>query len=159
MDNFYRLVNDKYPDIIFGVCADTDNEEINRLLDKLNNGLSKIKPWKQCVPMFKNCKFAFLNLNVLCTFLYKLCKFTVSDLITLAEDGWYIQCINLSVYGKGMSNIWVNYIDDEITDIKRTEITDYINCDYHIVSYKQLYDSNEIKRCYNMYYTDIKTYY
>ena len=154
MDNFYRLVNDKYPqDIIFGI--DTDN----KLLIKLNKGLSLIKPWKHGVPNYNDSCFCFKSLNALCTFLFILCKLTKNDIYELSESGWYIDYLKLSTYSSGMSSIWCNYDPEDVIESKHTDITDYIDTNYCTVSYKTYLNKDEIYYCYNRYYSDIKTYY
>lgn len=154
MNNFYRLTNDKFPDIVFGVDSNG-----NELLEKINSSLSLIKPWNQCVPGCKNAKYTFCNLDVLCTFLFALCKFSREDIKKLNEQGWYVEHLDLSVYTSGLSKIWANYMDDEINSVKKTNICDYIDADYFIVPYKVKLPKNEVYQCFTKYYSNIKTYY
>lgn len=154
MNNFYRLVNDKFPDIIFGV-EDNGNE----LLKKMNNGLSLIKPWNQCIPGYKNAKYAFRNLDALCTFLFTLCKYKNEEIKKLEEQGWYVEHLNLSAYASGLSKIWTNYMDDEVNSSKKTSICDYIDANYFVAPYKMQLPKKEVYQCFSKYYSNIKTHY
>lgn len=155
MDNFYELKNDNFDTIIFGIENDIGDE----LLDKLNRGLSLIKPWKHGIPYYKNSKFCFKSLNSLCMFLFKLCKFTHKDIYNLNKDGWYVDNIQLSLCDTGISRMWCSYFDEDVLSVTKTKITDYLNVYYNDVNYRTNLDKDMAYYCYNKYYKNINKHY
>lgn len=152
----FRLICDTEDnDIIFGI----DNFSNNAVLKKLNNGLSKIRPYEQLVPFYKNSKFAFSSLESFKFFLFHLCKFSFFDLIELEDLGFAFIDEDLEGYAKGLSKILCTYFDDEVNNFKKESLTDFFatadSREYEIIKIGP-YPKEDIKACKAQFYQNVK---
>ena len=152
----YRLVHKDYNgEIVFGLPYPYNQLDGEK---KVNYLFSKNKPWTHCVPYYKNCKFAFVSLSALITFLYwngDLTEQETSDI----ENNFYVETFDLDVYSSGLSKFLCTYFDDEvISEIDRKELKDLKNETTKIVIQDPISDE-DIKIVREDYYTNIKTYY
>ena len=64
----YRLVHKDYNgEVVFGLPFPYNNSDGEK---KINLLFSKMKPWKHCIPYYKNSKFAFVSLDAINSFLF-----------------------------------------------------------------------------------------
>lgn len=151
----YRLENGNYGEIMFGV----DNFTNDEILQKLNNGLSKIKPYTHCVPYYPKAKFSFVSLNALKYFLFGLCKFSFEDLPKLESLGFKVFELDLGVYSTGLSKIFCTFFDDEIVELLKFDLTQLF-VDADSIKYRNINQppvpKENIKECKNQYYKDVK---
>ena len=64
----YRLVHKDYNgEVVFGLPFPYNNSDGEK---KINLLFSKMKPWKHCIPYYKDSKFAFVSLNAINSFLF-----------------------------------------------------------------------------------------
>ena len=150
----YQLKNDEIDEIIFGVNNFINTETLN----KLNNGLSKIKPYTHCVPYYPKSKFSFISLNAFKYFLFDLCKFDIEDIKNLKTLGFYINEIDLGVYSTGLSKIFCTFFDDEIVELLKFDLELFFaNADS--LKYRKInqppVSTESIKFCKNKYYKNI----
>lgn len=158
----YKIVNSDYPnEIVFGMPYPFNQTNGEKKLIQL---FSNMKPWTQCVPYFKNSKFAFVSKDALMSFLFnnKNVNLTYDDIKELDLAGWKIKSFELTTWSAGLSNFMCTYFDDEIVDNSFETYTFdelYNNCN----NYNKVYQNNvpkfAINDIKNKYYNNIKTYY
>ena len=151
----YRLENEMFDEVMFGVDNFIDNETLRRL----NKGLSKIKPYTHCVPYYPKAKFSFVSLNAFKYFLFGICKFSFEDVQKLKELGFYVLELDLGVYSTGLSKLFCTFFDDEIVEQLKCDLTElFINADsikYRTINQPPVSKEN-IKDCKNAYYKNVK---
>ncbi len=151
----YRLENEMFDEVMFGV----DNFINNETLQKLNKGLSRVKPYTHCVPYYPKAKFSFVSLNAFKYFLFGICKFSFEDVQKLKELGFYVLELDLGVYSTGLSKLFCTFFDDEIVEQLKCDLTElFINADsieYRTINQPPVSKEN-IKDCKNAYYKNVK---
>jgi len=151
----YRLENEMFDEIMFGV----DNFINDETLQRLNTGLSKIKPYTHCVPYYNKAKFSFVSLDALKYFLFGICKFSFEDVQKLKQLGFYVLELDLGVYSTGLSKIFCTFFDDEIVEQLKCDLTElFTNADS--IKYNEINQpyvpKESIKHCKNAYYKNVK---
>lgn len=152
----YRLVHKDYNgEVVFGLPYPYNQFAGEK---KINLLFSKNKPWNQCIPYYKNSKFAFVSLDSLLTFLFKN-EPTKEELIDI-ENNFYIDSFDLSTWSSGLSNFLCTYFDDEVNEetLERYGIKDFENIEYNYI-WQDPIAENDIKLTKEEYYSNIKTYY
>lgn len=154
----YRLQNGTVGEIMFGVDNFTNDETLN----KLNKGLSKIKPYTHCVPYYPKAKFSFISLNAFKYFLFGICKFDEEDIKHLQTLGFCVYELDLGVYSTGLSKLFCTYFDDEIVEFLKYDL-DFLFANADSFKYRSINQppvpKESIKEVKNQYYKDVKFKY
>ena len=155
----YRLVHKDYNgEVVFGLPFPYNQLEGEK---KINYLFSKFKPWRQCIPYYKGCKFGFISKDALMSFLHydkSITEQEYNDII----DKFYIESFEVSAWSAGLSKYLCTYFDDEIDTsvfpIEHINLNDLKDYDYKYVAQSSIYDE-DIKLVKERYYQNIKTYY
>lgn len=124
---------------------------------KINELFSEMKPWKHCIPYYKNSKFAFVSLDALVTFLNNG-NLTEQERQEI-NDNFYIKTFNLTTWSSGLSKFMCTYFDDEIdSSIEIIHIEDILNTEVNEVI-QDMVPKSDIRQTKDDYYSNIKTYY
>jgi hypothetical protein len=155
----YRLIHKDYKgEVVFGLPFPYNQLDGEK---KINYLFSKMKPWKHCIPYYKNSKFAFVSLNALISFLYWNSDLTEQEYNDI-ENNFYVESFDVSSWSSGLSNFLCTYFDDEIDTfeypIEKLNLKDLRG--YTIKYIKQdPVPKEDIKLVKEQYYQNIKTYY
>jgi hypothetical protein len=155
----YRLVHKDYKgEVVFGLPFPYNQLEGEK---KINYLFSKMKPWKHCIPYYKNSKFAFISKDALLSFLLWDSNITEQEYSDI-ENSFYVECFDLSSWSSGLSKFLCTYFDDEIdtseNPIEKINLRDLRG--YTIKYVKQdPVPEEDIKLVKEQYYQNIKTYY
>jgi len=154
----YRLVHKDYKgDIVFGLPYPYNQIEGEK---KINYLFNKMKPWKHCIPYYKNSKFAFVSLDALISFLYCDGNLTEQETIDI-ENNFYVDSFDLTTWSSGLSKFLCTYFDDEVNekiDSENLELKDLKGLTIKYVKQDPVPDE-DIKLTREEYYSNIKTYY
>lgn len=156
----YRLVHKDYNgEVVFGLPFPYNQLEGEK---KINYLFSKMKPWKHCIPYYKNNKFAFISLDALVTFLYYNGNLTNNEASNI-ENNFYIESFDLTAWSSGLSKFLCTYFEDEIdveSHIEKLQLKDLLNIkeNYNYISQDSV-PEEDIKLVKEQYYQNIKTYY
>lgn len=151
----YRLVGITNDEIIFGI----DNLVNNAVLDKLNKGVAKVRPYNHAVPYYVKSKFAFISFNAFKHFLFNVCEFSFEDLTELEKLGFKVIKQDLECYSRGLSKLFCTYFDDEVVELKEVLLSELFenadSCDYRNINQPGI-QKELIKECKDQYYKNIK---
>ena len=154
----YRLVHKDYlGDVIFGLPFPYNQLEGEK---KVNYLFNKMKPWKHCIPYYKNSKFAFISLDALISFLYINGNLTEQE-TTDIENNFYVYSFDLTTWSSGLSKFLCTYFDDEINEeikSENLELKDLKGCTIKFIKQDPV-PEDDIKLTKEEYYSNIKTYY
>lgn len=155
----YRLIHNDYKgEVVFGLPFPYNQLEGEK---KINYLFSKMKPWKQCVPYYKNSKFAFISLNALISFLYWNSDLTEQECNDI-ENNFYVESFDVSSWSSGLSNFLCTYFDDEIDTteypIEKLNLKDLRGYTNKYIKQDPV-PEEDIKLVKEQYYQNIKTYY
>ena len=154
----YRLVHKDYKgEIVFGLPFPYNQLEGEK---KINYLFSKFKPWKQCIPYYKNCKFAFVSLDALMSFLLYYSYENEQEYNDI-ENNFYVESFEVTSWSSGLSNFLCTYFDDEINDEYEVEKIELRDLRGHQIKYvkQDPVPDEDIKLVKEQYYQNIKTYY
>lgn len=151
----YRLKHKDYNgELTFGLPFPYNQLEGEK---KVNELFSKMKPWKHCIPYYRNSKFAFVSLDALVTFL-KNGNLTEQERQEI-NDNFYIKTFNATTWSSGLSKFMCTYFDDEIDSlIEVMHIEDILNTEVNEVI-QNMVPISDIRQTKDDYYSNIKTYY
>ena len=154
----YRLIHKDYKgEVVFGLPFPYNQLEGEK---KINYLFSKMKPWKHCIPYYKNSKFAFVSLDALLSFLYCDGNLTEQETIDI-ENSFYVYSFNLTTWSSGLSKFLCTYFDDEVNEdieSENLELKDLKGLTIKYVKQDPVPDE-DIKLTREEYYSNIKTYY
>lgn len=152
----YRLVHKYYKgEVVFGIppsYCNGEEEPINKLFNNM-------KPWKHCIPYYKNSKFTFVSSDALITF-FKWNTNLTEEEYNKIYDNYYVESFELSTWSTGLSKFLCTYFDDEVIPdtLETYDIKDFLNRNYDVVCQDYVPQEN-IRWCKESYYKNIKTYY
>ena len=154
----YKLVHNKYKgEIVFGL-PQPYNKSLSEIY--INNLFKDMKPWKQCIPYYKNSYFTFLSLDALMSFLFNNHKLE-EDLFEDFCNKFYIESFEISTWSSGLSKFLCTYFNDEINkdgEKQKYNIGDIMNYTYKIVI-QDFIPKYDISLCKEQYYKNVKTFY
>lgn len=153
----YRLKHNNYNgEIIFGLP-----EEYNKTIGEqfINNLVKRYKPWTHAIPYYKNCKFGFISLNALMTFLFHNTDITHEIYYDIMEN-FSIESYELSSWSTGLSKFMCTYFNDEIKEptYEEIEMKDLEEEQYNVV-WQDPVPKSDINFMKESYYSKVKTYY
>ena len=129
MDYSFRLIFDNQEsELLLGI----ENKNNNELIDKINKVLSNRNPSKECVPIDDKTRLAFLNYNSFKYFLFGLCGLTLSDIEQLDKYKIKVQKLRLTVFGSGLSKMFISYYDDEVEKCEEVSLSSIFENDHDI---------------------------
>ena len=154
----YRLRHKDYEgEVVFGLPYPYNQFEGEK---KINYLFSKYKPWKHCIPYYKDCKFAFISLDALMSFLYNS-DITEQELNDI-ENNFYIESFELKSWSSGLSKFLCTYFEDEIDISEHLIVTlnikDLRGYNFNYIKQDPI-PKEDIKLIKESYYHNIKTYY
>jgi len=154
----YRLRHKQYKgDVVFGLPFPYNQLDGEKRINKL---FSKMKPWKHCIPYYKNSKFAFVSLSAINTFLlYNKVDLTPQEFKDI-NDNFIIESFEISVYSSGFSKFLCNYLDEDVVDMtyKKYKLKDISSLTFDFIKQPPV-PQEDIKMSRLTYYNKIKTYY
>ena len=154
----YKLIHKDYlGDVVFGLPFPYNQLEGEK---KVNYLFNKMKPWKHCIPYYKNSKFAFISLDALISFLYYNGDLTENETIDI-ENNFYVEFFEVSSRCSGLSNFLCSYCEDEIDTAELIEKLNLKELSGYTIKYikQDPVPIDDIKIVKEKYYQNIKTYY
>lgn len=156
----FKLTLSNYDkDLHFGLPNDCIHNEYD---EKLNIGLSKIKPWMYGIPYYNDSKIAFVSKDAFFTFLFNVCEFEKDDIDTLENLGYYIEQIDTPIIDTGFSKIICSYKEDEMNCPPSKVMLKNIskNIDYRFIPFfANVLESKDVQHIKNKYYKNAEIFF
>ena len=153
----YRLVHKDYNgEVVFGLPFPYNNSDGEK---KINLLFSKMKPWKHCIPYYKDSKFAFVSLDAINSFLfYNKSELTEQEFNDI-NDNFFVESYDVGTWSNGLSDFLCTYFDNEIIDTYETfSLKDLVKLTFNLIKQSPVPQEN-IKMAKESYYSKVKTYY
>ena len=153
----YKLIRKDYnKDVIFGLPYPFNTTSGEQKLNKL---LSKIKPWKYCIPFYNGDEFAFISSDALLSFLQLDSNLTEEELNDISNN-LYIKSFEVSTWCSGLSKILCSYSPDDIKEgtEKEYQIKDIIGWEFKFI-YQDKVPSEDVQMTKERFYNNIQTFY
>lgn len=153
----YRLVHKDYKgEVVFGLPFPYNNSDGEQ---KINLLFSKMKPWKHCIPYYKDSKFAFVSLDAINSFLfYNKSELTEQEFNDI-NDNFFVESYDVGTWSNGLSDFLCTYFDNEIIDTYETfSLKDLVKLTFNLIKQSPVPQKN-IKMAKESYYSKVKTYY
>ena len=152
----YRLIHKDYNgEVVFGLPFPYNQLEGEK---KINALFNKMKPWTQCIPYYKNNKFAFLSADALVTFIYK--NTLTDNEVREIENNFYVESFDLSIWASGLSKFMCAYFDDEVVeDTTNVHSLGDLRKSSSKIVYQDPVPQYDIRLCKEKYYSKVVTHY
>ena len=154
----YRLVHKDYNgEVVFGLPFPYNNSDGEK---KINLLFSKMKPWKHCIPYYKNSKFAFVSLDAINTFLFYNKNDLTEQEFNDINDNFFIESYDIITWSSGLSNFLCTYFNDEIVEntYEIISLKDLVRLTFNFIKQSPV-PQEDIKMTKESYYSKVKTYY
>lgn len=153
----YRLKHNNYSgEIIFGLPEEYCKTEGEQFINKL---VKNMKPWTHAIPYYNKCKFGFISLNALMTFLFHNTDITHECYYDIMEN-FSIESYELHTWSSGLSKFMCTYFDDEINEDTYEEVDmKLLEEEPYNIIWQDPVPKPDISFCKESYYSKVKTYY
>ncbi len=127
----------------------------------VNDLFKNMKPWKHCIPYYRNANFAFVSLDALLSFLFLGSIELTSDIYEDLCDKFYVMSFDLTTWSPGLSKYLCTYFDDEVDNDCVQQYYDIKELNKFDRKYvvQDPVPPSDIDLCKEQYYKNVKTFY